>query len=120
MKGVTIEIGADDGVVLATLGGEIDLLNCDEVGHELRAAALAGGAGMVTDLSAVRYADSNGVRMLFVLARELTQSRINWTVALNESSPLRRLFKVTTFDEIVPILPSVEEALAALAERPHP
>jgi anti-anti-sigma factor len=112
-------LSARNEVVVAALVGELDLLNCDEVGQALLATALASGSRIVTDLTDLRYADSNGVRTLFVLARELERSRIAWAVALPEAAPLRRLFKVTTFDEVVPILPSVEDAIATLADVEH-
>jgi anti-anti-sigma factor len=103
-----------DGVVVATLVGDIDLLNHEAVGGELFAAALAGGPLLVIDFSAVNYVDSNGVRMLFGLAREFDHSRIEWTVVLGENSPLRRLFKVTTFDEVARMFPTVDDAVTAV------
>jgi anti-anti-sigma factor len=115
MKGIRIDTSLHEGVLVATLSGEIDLLNCDELGQELLASALAGGGAFVIDLSPIQYADSNGIRMLFVLAREFDRSRIKWAVALADASPLWRLFKVTTFDEVAAILPSVEDAAATLA-----
>ncbi len=109
-----IETEQRDDVVVATLVGDIDLLNHEAVGQELYAVALAAGPLLVVDFTAVDYVDSNGVRMLFGLAREFDHSRIDWTLALGENSPLQRLFKVTTFDEVARILPSVDEAIAAV------
>lgn len=114
MRGTHIDTERRNEVVVATLVGDIDLLNHEAVGEELYAAALAAGPLLVVDFSAVDYVDSNGVRMLFGLAREFDHSRIGWTVALGENSPLQRLFKVTTFDEVARIFPSVDEAIAAL------
>ena len=76
--------------------------------------ALDGGPLFVADLNGVGYVDSNGVRMLFGLARELDGSRIACAVALASDAPLQRLLKVTAFDEVVQILPSVDDAVAAL------
>jgi anti-anti-sigma factor len=73
---------------------------------------------VVLDFTAVHYVDSNGVRMLFGLAREFDHSRIAWTVALSEDAPLHRLFKVTTFDEVAKIFPSVSDAIAAVRAEP--
>ncbi|MEY2467420.1 MAG: anti-sigma factor antagonist [Actinomycetota bacterium] len=117
MRGIQVSTALQDDVVIATLTGDIDLLNHEEVGRELFSAALAGGPRLVANLSAVSYIDSNGVRMLFGLARELDHSRIGWTVVLGDGSPLHRLFKVTNFDEVAKIFPSVEEAVDALRGR---
>jgi anti-anti-sigma factor len=116
MKGLEVDVQTTDDVAVATLTGELDLLNCEEAGDRLLAEALASSGGIVIDLTDVRYVDSNAIRVLFALARNLAQSRVPWAVALSESSPVRRLFKITTFDEVVPLLPSVEEAIAALAD----
>lgn len=112
-----MEAASRGDVLVVTLVGEIDLVNHDEVGQDLFAAALAGGPRLVVDLDSVSYIDSNGVRMLFGLARELDHSRIEWAVALGENSPLHRLFKVTTFDEVADIHPSVDDAVNVFRER---
>ncbi len=114
MKGLRIDTTSHDDVVVATLIGEIDLLNHEEVSQDLFAAALDGGPRLVVDLNAVDYVDSNGVRMLFALARELEHSRIEWAVALADDAALRRLFEVTTFDEVARMHPSVDAAVSAV------
>ncbi len=114
MKRRHIDTEQRDDVVIATLVGDIDLLNHEAVGEELYEAALAAGPLLVVDFTEVEYVDSNGVRMLFGLAREFEHSRIGWTLALGENSPLQRLFKVTTFDEVARIFPSVDEAIASV------
>ncbi len=114
MNGLSVHPTAQGDVVVATLDGDIDLVNHEELGQQLFSAALEGGPRFVVDLNAVTYVDSNGVRMLFSLARELDHSRIQWTISLDETSPVYRLFKVTTFDEVARIFPSVDEAVAAV------
>lgn len=114
MRGMRIETEREGDVVVATLAGDIDLLNHEAVGEQLFAAALAAGPRVVVDFNGVNYVDSNGVRMLFGLAREFEHSRIGWTVALGNHSPLHSLFKVTTFDEVARIFPTVSDAIAAV------
>ena len=114
MKGVRIETSAHDDVVVATLDGEIDVVNHAEVSAALLEAALAGGPLFVTDLNAVDYVDSNGVRMFFDVARELQRSRIAWAAVLAPDAPLQRLLQVTAFDGTVQIFPSLAAATTAL------
>jgi anti-anti-sigma factor len=106
----TVEDESD--VVVVRLEGELDVVNSSDVREQLLQLALDGGPRFLADLDAVRYIDSNGVRMLFGLAREFSHSRVEWVVVLNPDSPLQRLFKVTAFDEVVRLAPSRERGLA--------
>jgi len=77
-------------------------------------AALEGGPRFALDLTDVQYVDSNGVRMLFELANELAQSRVEWAVALDDDSPVMRLLKVTAFNDVAQIFPTVADAASSL------
>ncbi len=114
MKGLDIEVGAVNGVAVAILKGDIDVLNGEAIAEELLRAGLTSPIGLVADLSDVRYADSAGVRTLFGLATNLGRARLAFAVAISEGSPLRRLLKVTNFDEVVPTLPTLDDAVALL------
>jgi anti-sigma B factor antagonist len=109
-------VDSDSDVVIVRLDGDIDVVNSSEVRDELLSAALDGGPRFVADLDDVGYIDSNGVRMLFGVAREFAQSRISWVVVLHPDSPLQRLFKVTAFDEVVRLAPSCERAVEMVRE----
>ncbi|HUR76508.1 MAG TPA: STAS domain-containing protein [Acidimicrobiales bacterium] len=115
MRGLTIDLRTHDDVVVASLNGEIDLVNHEQAGAEILTTALDSGPRLVIDFQNVSYVDSNGVRMLFGVARELDHSRVEWTVALGEQSPLKALFKVTTFDEVARVFETLEDALGALS-----
>jgi stage II sporulation protein AA (anti-sigma F factor antagonist) len=114
MRGLTVTTSTVGDVVVATLRGDIDLVNHEEAGEQLLATALAHGPLFVIDFDGVEYVDSNGVRMLFALAQDLENSRIEWAAALSEDAPLSRLFKVTTFDEVANICDCVSDAVAAV------
>ena len=101
-------------IAVATLRGDIDLVETDHASEELTKLAGSTGVALVLDLDRVHYVDSSGVRMLFSLARELEVRRRSLVFVLSEASPLCRLFKVTGLDELVPIAPTVPEALARL------
>jgi anti-sigma B factor antagonist len=114
MREVSITTGSRGSVAVAAVAGDIDLVNHDEVLQRLLGIALDSGPRLVVDVTAVRYVDSNGVRMLFELANELHQARVEWAVALNDESPLMRLLKVTAFDEVAEIFATATEAAASL------
>lgn len=109
-----VETKRFEDVFVASLFGDIDLLTAEALGHDLFTAALEDGPLFVANLDGVDYVDSNGIRMLFALARELDHSRIQWAIALRPDSPLHALFKVTAFDASASIYASDEEAAAAL------
>ncbi|MBA3653904.1 MAG: STAS domain-containing protein [Actinobacteria bacterium] len=116
MKGLRIDTSAVGPVAVAALHGEIDLLNADETEQELLRLAMASAGGLVVNLDGVLYADSTAVRMFFTLVQDLRQARVGLTAAIADASPLRRLLKVTNFDEVVPTLPTVDDAVAALRD----
>ena len=100
--------------VVATLQGDLDLVETDHASEELTELAGSSPVGLVVDLDLVNYVDSSGVRMLFALARELDTRRRGLAFVLNDASPLCRLFKVTGLDELVPRAPTLAEALNRL------
>lgn len=114
MKAISINVTHNGDVAVASLAGDIDMINHDEVLNALLSTALDRGPRMVVDLAGVNYVDSNGVRMLFELATELNQSRVEWAVALDEDSPLMRLLKVTAFAEVASIFSTASEAAGSL------
>jgi anti-anti-sigma factor len=116
VKAIDIQAVMIDRIAVATLVGDIDMLNGEGVGQELLRIGLTSSIGLVTDLNGIRYADSAGVRVLFTLKRQLAQARLGLAVAISEEAALRRLLKVTNFDEIVPTLPSIDSAVAQLNE----
>jgi anti-anti-sigma factor len=117
MTELRIELDVIDDVAVAKVFGEIDVVTHDDARLRLIAAALDGGPRFVIDLDGVSYVDSNGIRVLFALARELDHSRIEWGIALRNESPLHSLFKVTAFDEAASIFAAADEAIDAVKGR---
>ncbi|MEY2473326.1 MAG: hypothetical protein QOK28_2655 [Actinomycetota bacterium] len=114
MSEQAVEVTRNGGVAVASLRGDIDMINHDEMLSALLHAALDHGPRFVLDLTRVQYVDSNGVRMLFELANELAQSRVEWAVALDDDSPIMRLLKVTAFNDVVQIFCTTSDAATAL------
>jgi len=108
------EIAQDDGVVVARLAGEIDLVNVPAIAAALRAGVPQDAIGVAVDLSGVRYLDSAGVQMLFQLAIDLATTRKGMVVSLAPDSPLRTLLKITNLQEVAGVHDSLAEGGAAL------
>jgi anti-anti-sigma factor len=93
------EVTVDDDVVVARVGGDIDLANTPGISAKVLDAVPNDALGLVIDLSDVRYIDSVGIRMLFNFVRTLHASRQGMAIALPENSPVRKLLKITHLDE---------------------
>ena len=109
-----LEVEQRDDVVLARISGEVDLANAADLANALGAAISNAALGLVVDLSETGYLDSAGVHMLFELAERLTARQQTMRVVVPEGGRLRRVLDVVALDETVPILASVDEALASL------
>ena len=103
---------------VARVAGEIDLANATRLRQELVALATDEHDWLVVDLTEVAYADSSGIKVLFDLARDLRRRSQSLAVTVPASSPLRRLLKITNFQEVAPICDDVDTAVELIAKRP--
>jgi anti-anti-sigma factor len=106
-------------VPVARVAGEIDLANATRLRQELLSLATDEDGWFVVDLTEVTYADSSGIKVLFDLARDLRRRSQSLAVTVPAGSPLRRLLKITNFQEVAPICDDVETAVELIAERPR-
>jgi len=98
--------------VVVALPAEIDIANSGTVASQLRAAIAPGARVVVADLSMTTFCDSSGVRVL-VLAR-------NWATAdgvqlqlVAPAGPTLMVLELTGLGRLVPVYPTLREALAA-------
>jgi anti-sigma B factor antagonist len=108
-----VEFSGDD-VVVARVSGEIDLSNASEVGDKLRAAVPNTALGLVIDLTATAYLDSSGIHLVFNLAERLQRRQQQLRVVVPEDAPVRRVLRIVELDEVVPVLASVDDAVAQI------
>ena len=115
-----VEVSRQGDVVVARLDGDIDLANTPTVSARVLEAVPNDVLGLIVDLSAVRYIDSVGIRMLFTFVRLLHASRQGMAIALPPDSPVHKLLKITHLDEATVFRTSVDEAIVALRENGSP
>jgi anti-anti-sigma factor len=108
-----VEFSGDD-VIVARITGEIDLSNASEVGEKLSGAVPNTAFGMVIDLTATSYLDSSGVHLLFELGERLQRRQQQLRVVVPEGGPIRRVLRIVELDEAVPVMASVEDAVAQI------
>jgi anti-sigma B factor antagonist len=101
----TLVIERRDGVVVATLNGEIDASNADLVRAPLIELA---PRRVIVDLTAVRYLDSAGIAMLDAVRR---RTEVRLVIARN--STIARALEITGLTQLMNTYPSVDAALTA-------
>lgn len=102
-------------VVVGRIDGEIDISNAAEVGRSLAAAVPNGAAGLVLDLSGIRYLDSAGVRLLFRLAERLGTGQQAFRLVVPSGAPTLEVLELTGVPAVVPCDLTVDDAAAAIA-----
>ena len=90
---------------------EFDISNAGEVAKQLRQAITSQVSAVVADLTATTFCDSSGVRIV-VLARDwATTENVELRLAVPSGSTLV-VRKLVGLDQLLPIYPSLAEALA--------
>ena len=111
-----LDLTDDDGTVVAAVSGDIDFGTADDLGRDIARALPDSAAGLVLDLTDVRYVDSSGVRVIFELAAQLAISGRRLALAVPETSPVRRLVKITRLEEAVLLCTSGAECSEMLRQ----
>jgi anti-anti-sigma factor len=110
VTGAQVNAVVDGDVVRISLVGEIDLSNADTVGSELVDAISNRASAVVLDLAGVRYLDSAGLRVLFLLVGRLDTLQIGLEVSAPIGSPARRVVELSGLAALVPLDPAIEES----------
>jgi anti-anti-sigma factor len=106
----SVSLGRNHGIVLAEVSGEIDLSNAEDLRDEIAQWATNEDRGVIVDLTSVTYADSAGMNLLFVLARQLKDhGQIFGAVVPSESQP-RRAFDIVGMADQIPMFDTLAEA----------
>ena len=95
--------------------GEIDLFTAPELKQELGEAIEAGRNQIVVDLTETSFLDSTALGVLIGAVKRL-RSDSGRLVLVNVDTNIAKTFEITGLDQIFTILPTRDEAIAALAE----
>lgn len=101
-------------VTVARVSGEVDLASADTF-RESVAEGVASGEVFVLDLDGVTFMGSLGFSVLVDTHRETERRNIRWAIVAG-NCPVSRPLRITGLEQILPIYPSVPEALAALVK----
>jgi anti-sigma B factor antagonist len=104
--------------VIVALPAEIDMASAGRVGEELGSAFAPGVRTVIADMTATTFCDSSGISML-VRARKLaTANRTELRLVVLSTAVLRCL-RLVRMDYLLPIYPSLSQALAAGPQARH-
>jgi anti-anti-sigma factor len=110
VTGAQVNAALDGGVVRIALVGEIDMSNAAGVESSLVEAITNRATAVVLDLAGLRYIDSAGLRVLFLLVGRLETLQIALEVSAPVGSPARRVVELSGLAALVPLDPAVESA----------
>ena len=109
MHRVRVERGERAAVLVAE--GELDAYSAPELAECF--AEVTPTSAIVVDLAGVSFMDSTALGLLVRALRELEEGAVAIRVVLPET-PARRIFEITTLDQVLPVAASRDEALAEL------
>jgi anti-sigma B factor antagonist len=106
--------------VVVALPAEIDVTNADQLGRQLSAAFAPGVRAVIADMTATTFCDSSGISMLVRAHRQAAANGAELRLVVRSTAVLRAL-TVVQIDHLLPIYPSLREALASASPpRPQP
>ena len=106
----SVSLGRNHGIVLAEVSGEIDMSNAEDLRDEITQGPTNEDRALIVDLTSVSYADSAGMNLLFVLARQLKEHGQIFGVVVPSGSQPRRAFDVVGMADQIPMFETLAEA----------
>ena len=100
------------GCVVVGVTGEIDMSNADDLAAAIRSHVTNQAAGVIVDLTNVRFIDSSGLAVLFALARRLKSSRQQLRVVAPRGSHVRAVIDLVDLRSQA----EIDESVTAAAE----
>ena len=100
---------------VVTMPAEIDAVNADAVREAVFAGASHGAAVLIIDMGATTFCDSAGVR---VIVDTYNQAAATRTRLLLVAMAVRRILTLSGVDQLIPVYPTLEAALAAAPATP--
>lgn len=96
------------------VAGEVDLENAEAALERLLELVPDDAAGLVVDLTGLRYVDSAGIRTFVELSSRLSRNGQQLALVVPAAAPTSRVFTLVKLDLLVPIYERLESAAAAI------
>jgi anti-sigma B factor antagonist len=98
--------------VVIALPAEIDMANAGRAGQQLGSAFAPSVATVIVDMTATTFCDSSGISMLVRAHKQAAANSTQLRLAV-PSTAVRRTLALVQVDRLLPIYPSLKQALAA-------
>lgn len=101
-------------IAIVELPGEYDDFGSRRLATTL-ASLLAEGRHVAVDLRATTFVDSTTAASLIEACRTASELGLGLVIALDDAAwPVRRLFELARLDQVLPVVPRLEDALARI------
>ncbi len=120
MRLADLHFSTRDERVLATVVGEIDMSNADEIARALTDGIPNEAHGLVLNLSGIDYLDSAGIHLIYRLRESLRARSLTLAVVVPRDSPVFDALRLAGIERHLHVLGSIDAALAAGADDDAP
>ena len=111
---MAIDIERDGGTVIAKITGRLDGANAQEFQGELTDSIEEGDRAVILDFENLSYISSAGLRVILITAKALKRQDAELAVC-SLSDPIREVFEISGFDQIIPVRDTQADAIAAVS-----
>ena len=102
-----------EGSLIIGVSGQIRGLAAREFHNAIFREIQGQNVPIVLDLGGLTYINSMGLRSVLLVAKRQQENKVKFVVcSLSES--MRKVFEITCFDRIIPVVDSRSEAIAAV------
>lgn len=118
---VLFDVGVSEreGWTVLVVVGELDVATAPRLRQEAQRLAHDGAPSVVLDLSAVEFLDSTGLGVIVGILKRIRTHGGELRLA-GAPEQVRRVFEITRIDDILPMYPDVDAAVAAGRPVPGP
>lgn len=111
---ITASVADHDGIVVLSIGGEIDLVTAPALEEAIGGVVVDGPSALIIDLSAVEFLGSVGLKILAATYEKLGDTAEFGVVARGPAT--RRPIHLTGLDKTFPLYPTLDDALTGARE----
>jgi anti-sigma B factor antagonist len=97
--------------VVVALPAEIDVTNSEEVYEQLVAVFAPGVSTVIADMTSTIFCDSSGVHAIMHAYESAAARDVRLRLAVSPASSVRRVLELIGVGRLVPVYPSLAEAL---------
>jgi stage II sporulation protein AA (anti-sigma F factor antagonist) len=115
VKLADVRFSTRDAALLATVSGEIDMSNAQQLAAGVTGATANELAGVVLDLTAVDYIDSAGIHLMYGLRESLRTRGQELKLVVPAGSPVAETLRLAGILQNLHVVEALDDALRGFA-----